>query len=110
GLPVMEKAYFRRRMARVNKIHEESSKLFSNVTYIKTWHLFMQKNKIQRFMKYGRRYYRVRLSDGIHLSTLGGRKFSDYVLGKISGELRLTLKSKKPKKVKQKRKLGSIQK
>ncbi|MDH5680722.1 MAG: DUF459 domain-containing protein [Spirochaetota bacterium] len=110
GLPVMEKAYFRRRMARVNRIQEESAKEFQNVRYIKTWNLFMQNKQIQRFLKYGRRYYRVRLSDGIHLSILGGRHFSQYVLAKISGELGLTLKANKVKKIKTKRKLGGMQK
>ncbi len=91
GLPITEKGYMNPRLKLVNKLQEDASKLYNHVYFISTWDLFRSKNHVEQFLKEDKnRYYRIRVSDGIHLTLKGADRVVQYFLKKMTYYLNIS--------------------
>ena len=92
GQPIMESPDYDERMQQVNKVFAAEAAKRDRVTYVDTRDLFRGPNG--GFSRYvadaDGQLADVRLTDGVHLSTVGGRWLSQVLLDELGGLVDLT--------------------
>ena len=88
GQPIMRDATYGARMARLNRVYEQTAATHEGVTYIDSWDLFAdERGRYAAYLKdAGGERVRMRQTDGIHLTRAGADRLAARVLEVVRGD------------------------